>query len=128
MAGQVDDTRRNKLKAAWNVIGEYEHGLIDRLITGLTSIPGVRIYGITSRYDWDKRVATVSIRKQGLTPQQLHSVLAKENVFAWEGNFYAVSIAERIAVEQSGGLLRIGLVHYNVSQEVDKCLELIERA
>ena len=102
--------------------------LIDRLITGLTGIPGVRIYGITSRFDWEKRVATVSIRKEGLTPQQLQAALSKENIFTWEGNFYAVSIAERLGVDQSGGLVRIGLAHYNTTQEIDKCLEIIERA
>jgi len=124
----LSDSRRNKLKAAWKVTWQYEQVLIDRLITGLTSIPGVRIYGVTSRFDWDKRVATVSIRKEGLTPQQLQAALSKENIFTWEGNFYAVSIAERLGVEQSGGLVRIGLAHYNTTQEIDKCLEIIERA
>ncbi len=124
----LSDSRRNKLKAAWKVTWQYEQVLIDRLITGLTGIPGVRIYGITSRFDWDKRVATVSIRKEGLTPQQLQAALSKENIFTWEGNFYAVSIAERLGVEQSGGLVRIGLAHYNTTQEIDKCLEIIERA
>ena len=124
----LSDSRRNKLKAAWKVTWQYEQVLIDRLITGLTGIPGVRIYGITSRFDWDKRVATVSIRKEGLTPQQLQAALSKENIFTWEGNFYAVSIAERLGVDQSGGLVRIGLAHYNTTQEIDKCLEIIERA
>ncbi|MFN8442526.1 MAG: cysteine desulfurase-like protein [Caldilineaceae bacterium] len=124
----LSDTRRNKLKAAWKVLWTYEQTLIDRLITGLTAIPGVRIYGITSRFDWDKRVATVSIRKEGLTPSQLGQALAKENIFVWDGNFYAVSISERLGVEQSGGLVRIGLTHYNTTQEIDKCLEVIERA
>jgi cysteine desulfurase family protein (TIGR01976 family) len=63
--------RRAKLAAAWPVVAEYEQQLIDRLITGLKSIPRVRIYGITSRMEWDKRVATVSIRKEGLTPEAL---------------------------------------------------------
>lgn len=124
----LSDTRRNKLKAAWNVTWQYEQVLIDRLITGLTSLPGVRLYGISNRFDWDKRVATVSIRKEGTTPKQLQQALAKENIFAWEGNFYAVSISERLGVEQSGGLVRIGLAHYNTTQEIDKCLQVIERA
>jgi cysteine desulfurase family protein (TIGR01976 family) len=120
--------RRQKLAAAWQVIGEYEHLLMDRLITGLKAIPRVRIYGITSRMDWDKRMATVSIRKEGLTPEELALKLADQNIFVWNGNFYAVSISERLGVEQSGGLVRIGLVHYNTIEEIDRCLAVIDRA
>ena len=120
--------RRAKLAAAWPVVAEYEQQLIDRLITGLKSIPRVRIYGITSRMEWDKRVATVSIRKEGLTPEALATKLAEQNIFVWNGNFYALSISERLGVEQSGGLVRIGLAHYNTIEEVDHCLAVIDRA
>ncbi len=121
-------SRREKLAAAWEVIGAYEYQLMDRLLTGLKAIPRVRIYGVTDRMDWDKRLATVSIRKEGLTPEALALKLAEENIFVWNGNFYAVSISERLGVEESGGLVRIGLVHYNTIEEVDRCLALIDRA
>ena len=121
-------SRREKLAAAWKVVGEYEYLLIDRLISGLKAIPTVRIYGITSRLDWEKRVATVSIRKEGLTPEALAVKLAEQNIFVWNGNFYAVSISERLGVEQSGGLVRIGLAHYNTLDEIDRCLAVIDRA
>ena len=121
-------SRREKLIAAWKVIGEYELILMDRLITGLKAIPNVRIYGITSRYDWDKRLATLSIRKEGKTPEELATKLADQNIFVWNGNFYALSISERLGVEPSGGLVRIGLAHYNTVEEVDRCLAVIDRA
>jgi cysteine desulfurase family protein (TIGR01976 family) len=121
-------TRRTKLAAAWPVVVEYEQQLIDRLITGLKSIPRVRIYGITSRMEWDRRVATVSIRKEGLTPEALATKLAEQNIFVWNGNFYALAISERLGVEQSGGLVRIGLAHYNTIEEIDRCLAAIDRA
>lgn len=121
-------SRREKLAAAWEVIGAYEYQLMDRLLTGLKAIPRVRIYGIVDRMDWDKRLATVSIRKEGLTPEALALKLAEENIFVWNGNFYAVSISERLGVEESGGLVRIGLVHYNTLEEVDRCLTAIDRA
>ncbi|MBK8799201.1 MAG: cysteine desulfurase-like protein [Caldilinea sp.] len=121
-------SRREQLAAAWKVIGDYEHQLIDRLITGLKSIPRVRIYGITNRMEWEHRVATVSIRKEGLTPEQIATKLAEQNIFVWNGNFYAVSISERLGVEQSGGLVRIGLAHYNTIEEIDRCLAVIDRA
>ena len=121
-------SRREKLRAAWQVVGEYELMLMDRLITGLKAIPTVRIYGITDRFDWNKRMATVSIRKEGLTPEVLAQKLAAENIFVWNGNFYALSISERLGVEPSGGLVRIGLAHYNTLDEVERCLTTVDRA
>jgi cysteine desulfurase family protein (TIGR01976 family) len=121
-------SRREKLAAAWKVIGEYELMLMDRLISGLKAIPNVRIYGIVERSQWDRRMATVSIRKEGKTPEELARKLAEQNIFVWNGNFYALAISERLGVEPSGGLVRIGLAHYNTLDEVDKCLAVVDRA
>jgi len=120
--------RREKLRAAWPVINDHELQLMDRLITGLKTIPQVRIYGITERSHWQRRVATVSIRKEGKTPEQLATRLAEHNIFVWNGNFYALAISERLGVEPSGGLVRLGLAHYNTLDEVDRCLAVIDRA
>ena len=121
-------SRREKLRAAWPVIHDHELQLMDRLITGLKTIPQVRVYGISERSQWPQRMATVSIRKEGKTPEQLATRLAEHNIFAWNGNFYALSISERLGVEPSGGLVRLGLAHYNTLDEVDRCLAVIDRA
>ena len=124
----ADASRREKLRAAWPVVNDHELRLMDRLITGLKTIPQVRIYGITERSHWQRRVATVSIRKEGKTPEQLAAKLAEHNIFVWNGNFYALAISERLGVEASGGLVRLGLAHYNTLDEVDRCLAVIDRA
>lgn len=122
----MDDSRREKLRAAWAVVQPYEQTLIDKLISGLTMVPRVRVYGLTNRFDFERRVATVSIRKQGTTPARLAEALAAQNIFVWDGNFYALSLTQRLGVEPSGGLLRIGLAHYNTVEEIERCLEVIE--
>ncbi|MFO0108834.1 MAG: cysteine desulfurase-like protein, partial [bacterium] len=45
--------------------------------------------------------------------------------FAWYGNFYAVNLTEKLDVETSGGLLRIGLAHYNTATEIDQLLQTL---
>lgn len=123
---EVTESRRAKLRAAWPLIAQHEQTLITRLIAGLQAIPGVRIYGVTTPQHVDQRVATLSLRKQGTTPQRLAEILAAANINVTHGNFYALRLTERLGVESSGGLLRIGLVHYNTMEEVDRCLEIIE--
>lgn len=120
------DSRREKLIAAWSVVGAYERLLTERLVTGLLSLPGVQVYGLTEREDWNRRVATVSLLKRGTTPEQLALALAEENIFAWNGTFYAQSVSERMGVEESGGWLRLGLVHYNTVEEIERCLGVLE--
>lgn len=124
----ADAPRRAKLVAAYQEIYDYEQMLIDRLISGLQLVHRVRIYGITNRFDWKNRVATVSIRKEGTTPAELAEALDRENIFVWNGNFYALGLSEQLGVEPSGGMLRIGLAHYNTLDEVDRCVRVIERA
>ena len=119
------ESRRDKLKAAWSVISAYERLLTERLVDGLLSVPGVRIFGLTERADLESRVATVSLHKEGTTPEQLAQALAEENIFAWNGSFYAQSVSERMGVEESGGWLRLGLVHYNTVDEIDRCVRVL---
>lgn len=124
--------RRAKLVAAWAEIERYEQMLTDRLLTGLGLLNRVRVYGITPRGAPSgsplPRVATVALRKEGTTPEQLALALATANIFAWNGNFYALNISEALGVEESGGVLRLGLVHYNTLDEIDLCLRVLDQA
>lgn len=121
-------SRREKLQAAWVEIERYEQMLIERLIGGIQVMNRARIYGISKQADWKSRLSTVSIRKEGTTPQQIAKALAAENIFVWDGNCYALGLSEALGVEESGGVLRLGLVHYNTLDEIDTCLRVIEKA
>lgn len=121
-----ESSRREKLAAAWEVIQRHEQLLVESIVSGLKSIPNVRIYGLEDRSEFSRRVATVSIRKQGTTPKALAEALGKENIYVTHGNFYALGLTERLGVEMSGGLLRIGLVHYNTLEEIERCLNRID--
>ena len=53
--------------------------------------------------------------------------LARHEIYAWSGNFYALEAAERLGVEARGGFLRLGLVHYNTADEVERTLAALEQ-
>jgi selenocysteine lyase/cysteine desulfurase len=54
-------------------------------------------------------------------------VLFRSGIFVWDGNFYALALTERLGLEPSGGLLRVGLAHYNTADEVDRLLDELRR-
>jgi cysteine desulfurase family protein (TIGR01976 family) len=118
-------TRRAALRAAYEAIRTYELSLVTRLIAGLLAIPGLTFYGIRDPARFDRRVPTVAIRISGRTPRELAEFLAVRGIFTWDGNYYALSLTERLGVEPSGGMLRIGLVHYNTADEVDRLLHAL---
>jgi cysteine desulfurase family protein (TIGR01976 family) len=120
------DGRRRDLKAGMAAIREYEAGLCQRMLAGMQAIDGLRIFGITDPERLHHRVPTVSFTMQGLTPLEISQRLADANVFAWEGNFYALAVTQRLGLEDHGGLLRVGLVHYSTAEEVDALLGLLD--
>ena len=114
--------RRRQLLSAMGAIRDYERGLSAKLIPGLLAIPGLTFYGIGDPARFEHRTPTVAVRLAGRTPRELAEHLGERGIFCWDGNYYAVNLTERLGVEESGGMLRIGLVHYNTAEEVDALL------
>jgi cysteine desulfurase family protein (TIGR01976 family) len=113
------------LKTAMAAIRTYETELCHRLVTGLDEVPGLRIYGITDPARLGQRVPTVSFTLEGIAPREIAQRLAEASIFVWSGNFYALAVTERLGLEEHGGLLRVGLVHYNTAEEVDYLLGML---
>ncbi len=118
-------SRREKLVAAMSAIKDYEKTLSRALIEGLSSIDGVKIWGITdlSRLEW--RVPTVSFTMQDKTPRAIAEYLAAHDIYVWDGNYYAPAIMERLGLQQSGGMLRVGAAHYNTLDEVAHLIDTL---
>ena len=119
--------RQRDLKVAMQAIMEYERGLSAYLLAGLREIHGMHIYGITNPAQLDQRVPTVICTIDGHTPRELAELLASHAIFAWDGNYYALGIMERMGLEERGGALRLGMAHYNTTGEIDRVLACLER-
>src|SRR6202030_914377 len=115
-------TRRAALLAAYGAIQQHEHGLAEILVSGLLTIPGLKFYGIRDVGKLDRRCPTVAVRIAGQTPLELATKLGDRGFFTWDGNYYALNLSERLDVEKDGGFLRIGLAHYNTTEEVRRFL------
>jgi len=114
--------RRAAILSAYELIHQHERSLLEKLIAGLPTLPGARIYGITDPKRFDDRCPTVAVRIDGHTPLELADKLGDRGFFTWDGNYYAINLSEQLDVEKDGGFLRIGLAHYNTPEEVDRLL------
>jgi cysteine desulfurase family protein (TIGR01976 family) len=116
--------RRAALQIAYQEIAAYERQLVWRLIDGLMTMPGVRVWGITDRQRADQRMPTVGWTHSRLRPSEIAHELGEQGIFVWHGNFYALPLTEALGLEPDG-MVRIGLVHYNTADEVDRVLQAI---
>ncbi len=116
--------RRRLMKRAMQAVQAWERQLASALIEGLLAIPGISIAGVTDveRYDW--RVPTVALVKAGWQPEAIARQLAREDVYVWSGNYYALEIMRRL--ERPAGMLRVGIAQYNTLDEINRLLNLLE--
>jgi selenocysteine lyase/cysteine desulfurase len=68
----------------------------------------------------------VAVTIDGTTPRAAAEALGRQGMFTWDGDFYAQALIERLGLSETGGVLRLGLVHYNTPAEVDRLLEGLE--
>lgn len=118
--------RPERVAAGLAAIQEYEKTLSARLISGLQQIKGVKIWGVTDPQRLDHRVPTVSFTLEGHHPRQIAEHLGRRGINVWDGNYYALAIMERLGLEEKGGMVRVGPVHYNTVEEIDRLLEELE--
>ncbi|MEJ2170180.1 MAG: cysteine desulfurase-like protein [Desulfobacterales bacterium] len=114
--------RRKELKQAMGVIAACERPLFSYMVTELQKISGIRIYGILNPAEFAERCPTLAFTRKGYTPKAIAEHLAGQGIFVWHGNYYALAVTQRLGVEDTGGMVRVGLAHYNTKDEVDRFL------
>jgi cysteine desulfurase family protein (TIGR01976 family) len=118
--------RRRCLSTAMTRIQSCEAGLARRVLEGLVDRPRIQVHGITDPRRLAERVPTIAITHASRTAGEMAQHLADRAIFAWSGNMYALELTERLGVEKRGGLLRLGLVHYNTVEEIDQLLRALD--
>jgi cysteine desulfurase family protein (TIGR01976 family) len=119
LAGLVpgDGDRRARVLRSQAAVEAYESRLFARLLEGLETIDGVTTYGAALR-----RTPTVSLRMAGRTPREVAERLGEQGICVWDGNYYAVEFMRAMGVQDSGGMVRVGISHYTTAEEVDRLL------
>jgi len=118
---------RGELTAAMAAIAAYERPLARRMLAGLRDIAGLRVWGIADPARIGERTPTFAVTLAGVAPAEAAAELGRAGIFAWDGDFYARGVIERLGLAALGGVLRLGLAHYSTADEVDRTLEALAR-
>lgn len=120
-------SRRLLLKQALTAVRAYEFELSRAALEVLSETPGLTLYGLADERRLEQRVPTFSFTIKGWHPRRLAEELAKANIYAWDGNYYALAVTERLGLEDQGGMLRVGPVHYNTVDEIYRLGEILRK-
>ncbi|WP_395141857.1 aminotransferase class V-fold PLP-dependent enzyme, partial [Armatimonas sp.] len=102
-----------------DAMAHYEAELGAHLLDGLAQIPNLTVYGPGKH----GRVPTVAFTLAGYTPRAVCEVLGAAGICSWSGNYYAVGVMEALGLPD--GAVRVGLAHYNTTQEIDRLLDVL---
>jgi cysteine desulfurase family protein (TIGR01976 family) len=99
----------------WDAIVPHERDLGQRFLDGLPD--NARLHGLAAM---DGRVPTFALSFEGRHPTAVAQHLGERGIFVWDGDYYAVEVMRRLGLED--GAVRVGFVHYNTTDEVDRVL------
>lgn len=119
------DDPRDMLLRTMTAIRSYEMTLAGLLLEGLQSVPGLKLIGLTSSADLARRVPTFAFTLEGMSSPDVAFHLAARGIFAWAGNHYALTLMESLGLEATGGVVRVGAVHYNTPNEITRLVEAL---
>jgi cysteine desulfurase family protein (TIGR01976 family) len=122
----ANNMKKPSLADAMELIRNYECTLSQHFLAGVTRIPRISLYGIADPLSVMRRTPTFAVRVEGVPPDLVAQKLGDLGIFVWSGDFYAVDLIKRLGLEESGGVVRVGFVHYNTADEVDRVLEALE--
>ncbi|MCW2965577.1 MAG: Cysteine desulfurase-like protein [Actinomycetia bacterium] len=120
LAGFVAAVEYLQDDVGWDFVLEHERTLGQQFLDGLPD--AWRLHGIP---ELDGRVPTFAITHPTLSPEEAATRLGEQGFAVWHGNYYAVETMKRLELDD--GAVRIGIVHYNTEDEVERLLEALSR-
>ena len=121
-AGADTDAR---FDSAYARIRAHEEMLARGTLEGLAEIPGVTLHGIADPARVAERTATFCFTVEEATPRAVAEHLAERGIFVWDGNYYALALMQALGLEDHGGAVRAGFLHYNTAEEVERLCDAV---
>jgi len=103
----------------FDAIQAHERELGERFLAGLPS--ACRLHGLPTM---DGRVSTFALTAESRSPREIAERLGRRDIAVWHGDYYAIEVMRRLGLDE--GAVRVGIVHYNTADEIDRLLGQLE--
>lgn len=116
--GSSQSSLRERLVESYRWYNQHESAISERFLSRLSQLDEVRLLG-KAEADVAQRTPTFALTFDHHSPEEVARRLGERNICVWNGHFYALGLVRQLKLEQSGGVVRIGFMHYNTLDEVD---------
>jgi cysteine desulfurase family protein (TIGR01976 family) len=110
---------RQRLIESFQQYTEHEASLSERFLLRLKQYPNITLFGI-NHHSALKRTPTFALRVKGVEPEFIARALGEQNICVWNGHFYALGLVRQLGIENEGGVVRVGFMHYNTFEDIDR--------
>jgi len=119
-------SRSARLHSAMANMEAYEAQLGWQLIDGIKNVAGLKIHGITNPNRAAHRVPTISFTIEKRHSAELSKALISKGIYNWAGHSYALEPAQRLDILEQGGVVRLGIGHYNTAEEIERVIDAVK--
>ncbi|EOU2461471.1 cysteine desulfurase-like protein [Vibrio navarrensis] len=123
--GEAHLPLRQRLVQSYAQYNLHEERLSQHFLQRLSALDGATLYGINDSAS-DKRTPTFAVRFAQYPPGFIAKTLGEHNICVWNGHFYALGLVRQLGLEENGGVIRIGCMHYNTVEEIDLLFNVLE--
>ncbi|MGR5236942.1 cysteine desulfurase-like protein [Vibrio alfacsensis] len=124
--GDADLSLRQRLEQSYALYNQHEQQLSEHFLQRLGALDGVKLYGINDESS-QLRTPTFALTFDKYSPEFIAKTLGENNICVWNGHFYALGLVRQLGLDESGGVVRIGCMHYNTTAEIDMLFDVLER-
>jgi len=126
LSGEEGKSRRDKIEIAYQNIAQHESELSCLFLRKIKTYPQITLYGITDEDRLNERTPTFAFTIADVKPRAVSEFFGEHHVCIWDGHFYAQGVIEQLGLSESGGVVRVGFMHYNTLDEIEKFFILLD--
>ncbi|NEK58985.1 cysteine desulfurase-like protein [Geodermatophilus sabuli] len=120
LSDEATGSRWDRLRTSMAAVAAYEGGLFEWLAQALRAMRHVQVLGSAAR-----STPTLAFTVAGMRPRQVAAELSRRGICAWDGDFYARELFDALGVNEQGGAVQVGLMHYNTAEEVGYLIDSV---
>ncbi len=123
--GEAGLSLRQRLEQSYAFYNQHETQLSGYFLQQLAQRPHIKLWGRHSA-DSQQRTSTFALTFEQHASQEVAQALGQQNLCTSNGHFYALGLIRQLGLEQNGGVVRIGLMHYSTVDEIDRLFEQLD--
>ena len=116
--------RMNKIN---ELIANHEKKIANQFLDFINGEKKIRLIGKKKIQNKD-RAPTIAFTVENKSSKEISNSLVNENIATRNDNFYAWRCLKALGIDTEDGVIRISMVHYNTSAEVEKLINAFKKS